>query len=46
MSPTKCPYPRWILVLTTVFLLAAAPLAAGESRWYLNGKIGEGSLDM
>lgn len=45
MSRTKCPYPCWILVLTTLFLLAAAPLAAGESRWYLNGKIGQASLE-
>lgn len=44
MSHTKSLYPRWILTVTALFLLAA-PLAAGESRWYFNGKIGEASLN-
>lgn len=45
MSHTKHQYPRLLLASVVLFLLATAPPAAGESRWFLNGKVGSASLD-
>jgi len=45
MSHTRHVYVSPILLTTLFFLLAVAPLAASDSRWYLNVKLGQGSLD-
>lgn len=37
--------PRILLAAALFLLLGVAPLAAGDSRWYLNLKLGKGSLD-
>lgn len=44
-SPTTTSCQRRLLIATVGALLAAGPLAAGESRWYLEGKLGQASVE-
>lgn len=43
-SPTTTSWPRRLLMITVGALLAAGPLAAGESRWYVEGKLGQANV--
>lgn len=36
---------RWFSRVTVLALLVASPLAAGESRWYVEGKLGQASVE-
>lgn len=45
MSASRSTDCRWIPVVVAAVLLAASPLAAGESRWYLTGKLGQARME-
>ncbi len=45
MSPTKMPIRLWIAALALSIISTATQASAGESRWYLEGRIGQANLD-